>query len=172
LVLFLLIIGCAKKEEKEIQPQLDIKIKTTEKVNFAYLENTGSYAELSPVFGQVMQYVMEKGISGMPMGIYYDDPAVVLEESLRCEIGMPVPEDFKPDPPFQVKEIPSQEVVYAVLKGPYDKIAEEYVKIIAWAQEKGYVITGPVTEIYLEGGEGIPESEFLTEVRFPVSKRD
>lgn len=170
LVLLLLIISCAKEGEKKAEPKLDIKIKTTEKINFTYLENIGPYWELGPVFGQVTKYAIDKGIPGIMMGIYYDDPAVVSEESLRCEIGMPVPEDFKPDPPFKVKEIPSQEVVFAVLKGPYDRIAEQYDKIIAWAQEKGHKTAGPVTEIYLKGGEGVPESEFLTEVQFPITK--
>lgn len=166
----LLLIACGEKEEKKGEPQLEIKIKTTEKIRFLYLENTGSYAELSPVFGQLMQYSTGKGISGMPMGIFYDDPSVVPEESLRCEIGIPVAEDFEPDPPFKVKEIPSQEVAYAVLKGPYDQIAQEYGKIMAWAQQQGYTVAGPVMEMYLEGGEGVPESELVTEVRFPVAK--
>jgi len=167
---FLVLINCGEKEEKKGEPQLEIKVKTTEKIRFLYLENTGSYAELGPAFGQLMQYSMGKGISGMPMGIFYDDPFVVPEESLRCEIGIPVSEDFEPDAPFKVKEIPSQEVAYAVLKGPYEKIAGEYGKITAWAQEEGYTVVGPVMEIYLEGGEGVPESEFVTEVRFPVAK--
>lgn len=168
--LLVLVMACAKKEEKKAEPELQIKVKTTEKIRFLYLENAGSYAELGPVFGQLMQYSMGKGISGMPMGIFYDDPFVVPEESLRCEIGIPVSEDFEPDPPFKVKEIPSQEVAYAVFKGPYDQIAKEYGKIRAWAQEQGYTVVGPVMEIYLEGGEGVPESEFVTEVRFPVAK--
>jgi len=167
---FVLLITCAEKEEKKAEPQLEIKVKTTEKVRFLYLENMGSYAQLGPVFGQVMQYSMGKGISGMLMGIFYDDPASVPEESLRCEIGIPVPEDFEPDSPFKVKEIPSQQVAYAVLKGPYDQIAQEYGKIMAWAEEQGYVIVGPVVEVYLKGGEGVPESEYLTEVRFPIAE--
>jgi effector-binding domain-containing protein len=170
LILFLLIITCGQKEEKKAEPTLEIKIKTTEKINFAYVENVGSYAQLGPVFGQVMQYAMGKEITGMPMGIFYDDPAVVSEESLRCEIGIAVPEGFEPDPPFLVKELPPQEVAFVVLKGSYAEIAKEYGKIMKWIQENGYMMVGPPREIYLKGGEEVPESEFLTEVQFPVAK--
>jgi len=172
LVFFLLVIGCAKQEEKKAKPQLEFKIKTTEKLKFAYLENRGPYWAMAPLFGQVAQYGMEKGVTGKLMGIYYDNPALVPAESLRSEIGISVPEDFEPEPPFKVKELPPQEVVFAVLKGPYDQIAEEYDRIMAWVQEKGYEIVGPVTEIYLKGGEGVPESEFLTEVQFPIAKEN
>lgn len=170
LFLFLLVIGCGKKEEKKGKPQLEIKVKTTEKLKFAYLENRGPYWAMAPLFGQVGKYAVEKGITGKLMGIYYDDPALVPAESLRSEIGISVPEDFEPEPPFKVKELPPQKVVFAVLKGPYDQIVEEYDRIMAWVQEKGYEIVGPVTEIYLKGGEGVAESEFLTEVQFRIAK--
>ncbi|MGB2696856.1 MAG: GyrI-like domain-containing protein [Candidatus Zixiibacteriota bacterium] len=170
LIFFLIIISCGQKEEKKTEPQLEIKVKTTEKINFLYLENTGPYWELTPVFQELGQYTAQKGITGIPMGIFYDDPSVVSEESLRCEIGMPVPEDFEPDPPFKVKELPSQEVAFAVLKGSYAEIAKEYGKIMQWIQENGYMMIGPPREIYLIGGEGVPESEYITEVQFPIAK--
>ena len=91
-------------------------------------------------------------------------------ESKRLIIRPLVPEDFEAEPPFKVKELPPQKVVFAVLKGPYDQIAEEYDRIMAWIQENGYEIVGPVTEIYLKGGQGVPESEFLTEVQFRIAK--
>jgi effector-binding domain-containing protein len=54
------------------------------------------------------------------------------------------------------------------MKGPYDKIAMEYPNIMKWMKEKGYKMAGPVTEIYLEGGENVPPEQFVTEVQFPV----
>ncbi len=170
LVFSLLIIACGQKEEKKSEPQLEIKVKTSEKINFAYVENVGSYAELGPVFAQVMQYAMGKEITGMPMGIFYDDPSVVAEESLRCEIGVPVAEGFEPEPPFQVKELPPQEVAFVVLKGSYAEIATKYDQIMKWIQENGYMMVGPPREIYLKGGEEVPESEYLTEIQFPIAK--
>lgn len=170
LVFLPLLIICGQKEEEKVEPQLEIKLKTIEKINFLYLENTGPYWELTPVFEKLGQYTSQKGISGIPMGIFFDDPSMVSEESLRCEIGISVPEDFETDPPFKVKELPSQEVAYAVLKGSYAEIAKEYGKIMKWIQENGYMVMGPTREIYLKGGEGVPESEYLTEVQFPVAK--
>ena len=169
-IFLLIIISCGQKEEMKTEPQLEIKVKTAEKINFLYLENTGPYWELNPVFQKLEQYAAQKEVSGIPMGIFYDDPSVVSEESLRCEIGMPVPEDFEPDSPFKLKELPSQEVAFAVLKGSYAEIAEEYGKIMQWIQENGYMMIGSPREIYLKGGEGIPESEYITEVQFPVAK--
>jgi effector-binding domain-containing protein len=170
LVFILLVTGCAKQEEKKAEPGLEIKIKTTEKIRFAYLKNLGPYWEMTPLFAQVGKYAMEKGITGELMGIYYDDPAVVPPDSLRSEIGISVPEDYEPDPPFQARELLPQQVVFAVLKGPYDEIAKEYGEIMKWIEENGYMVVGPPREIYLKGGEEVPVSEFLTEVQFPVAK--
>lgn len=124
--------------------------------------------ELEGEFGKLDAYAKEKGLAGNMVGLYYDTPGTVPEESLRCELGIQVKEGFEPDSGYRVKEIPAHHVVYATMKGRYEKIALEYPNIMKWTEEKGYKITGPITEIYLEVGPDVPPEQLVTEVQFPV----
>lgn len=170
LVSLLIFLGCAKKEE-EVKKVEEFSIKTTERLKVVYVENVGPYWEVGPVFGKVAGYAMDKKIQGRMLGIFYDDPSVVPAESLRCEIGIEVPEEFVPDSGYIIKEIEPHLVVYAILKGPYEEIAKRYPEIKNWAEKKGYQVVGPVTEIYLKVGPEIPDTEFVTEVQFPVKEK-
>jgi len=159
-------VGCEKKAEEK--KPYEILTKTTEKMTVCYLEHVGPYDQVGVLFGQLGEYAAKKQLTGEMVGVYYDDPAIVPAESLRSEIGIVVPEGFMPDSGYGVQEIPAQKVVYAILKGPYAEIAKEYPFIMKWIEKKGYKITGPVMEIYLEAGPGVPPEELVTEVRFPI----
>jgi len=163
--------GCQKKaEEKKVEEKKEYEIltKMVDKMTIVYVEHVGPYEQVGTVFGQLAVYAQEKALIPNILGIYYDDPATVPAESLRCELGIQVEEGFEPDSGYMVKEIPAHEVVYAIMKGPYDKIALEYPNIMKWMEEKGYEMTGPITEIYLEGGPDVPPEQLVTEVRFPI----
>lgn len=163
--------GCQKKaEEKKVEEKKEYEIltKMVDKMTIVYVEHVGPYDQLEPIFGQLATYAVEKGLAFNMVGLYYDDPATVPAESLRSELGIQVEEGFQPDSGYMVKEIPAHEVVYAIIKGPYDKIALEYPNIMKWMEEKGYEMTGPITEIYLEGGPDVPPEQLVTEVRFPI----
>jgi AraC family transcriptional regulator len=157
--------GCGKRVEKK---PYDILIKNTEKMTIVYLEHTGSYDQMESVFGQLGGYAAQNGIAGNMVGIFYDDPSVIRAESLRSEIGFVIPDGFMPDSGYGIQTIPARKVVYAILKGPYDKIAGEYDYIKEWIAKKGYKMNGAVTEIYLEGGPNVPPEQYVTEVQFPV----
>jgi AraC family transcriptional regulator len=158
-------MGCQKKAEEK---RYEILTKTVDEMTMVYVEHVGSYDRLEPIFGQLATYAKEKGLADNMVGLYYDDPDMVPEESLRCELGIQVKEGFKPDSGYMVKKIPAHSVVYAIMKGPYDKIALEYANIMKWMAEKGYKMNGPVTEIYLEAGPDIPPEQLVTEVQFPI----
>lgn len=163
--------GCQKKAEEEKveeKKEYEILTKTTDKMIIVYVEHVGPYDQLEPIFDQLVAYAIEKGLALNLVGLYYDDPATVPAESLRCELGIQVEEGFEPDSGYMVKEIPAHKVVYAIMRGAYDKIAMEYPNIMKWMEEKGYQMTGPVTEIYLEGGPEVPPEQLVTEVQFPT----
>ena len=159
-------VGCEKKAEEK--KPYEILTKTTEKMTICYLEHTGPYDQMGQLFSQLGEYAAGKQLTGEIVGIYYDDPATVAAENLRSEIGIVVPEGFMPDSGYGVQEIPAQKVVYAILNGPYAEIAKEYPYIMKWMEKKGYKMSGPVMEIYLEAGPGVPPEELVTEVRFPI----
>lgn len=158
-------MGCQRKAEEK---GYEILTKTMDKMTIVYVEHMGSYDQLKAVFGKLSAYAEERGLAGNMVGLYYDTPGIVPEESLRCELGIQVQEGFEPDSGYGVKVIPAHHVVYAIMKGPYEKIALEYPNIMKWMEEKGYNMAGSVTEIYLEGGPDVPPEQLVTEVQFPM----
>ena len=161
-------VGCEKKAEEK--KPFEILTKTTEKMTLIYLEHVGPYDQVGVVCGQVAGYAAKNQFTGQIVGIFYDDPATVAPENLRCEIGIAVPEGTMPDSGYGIQEIPARMVAYATLKGPYDKIAEDYPYMFEWIEKTGYKIGGPLMEVYLKGGPDVPPEELLTEVRIPYTE--
>jgi AraC family transcriptional regulator len=166
--LIFLQVGCEKKVDEK--KPFEILTKSTEKMTIIYLDHAGPYDQTGPVFGQVAGYAAKNELTGQIVGIYYDDPAAVAPENLRCEIGIVVPEGTMPDSGFGIQEIPARKVAYATLKGAYDKIAEDYPYMFEWIERKGYKVAGPLMEVYLKGGPDVPPEELITEVRIPYTE--
>lgn len=175
LALFLFAAGAMVFWAQEMgaeKPPIEVKIKTTSPMRIVYLEHKGPYEEIGPVFEKVISYAMQKNLelAGPPMGIYYDDPALVPASELRAEIGVQIKGEPEVEPPFKLKEISSHEVGYALLKGPYEKIALHYPEIISFLEEQGYKIIPPIIEIYVASGPGVSPEDYQTEVWFPIVK--
>jgi AraC family transcriptional regulator len=164
----LILSGCGRKAEEKKPYQ--ILTKTTQKMTIVYLEHVGLYDQMGELFAQLGEYGTQKQLAGQILGIYYDDPLVVPAASLRSELGMVVPEGFEPDSGYKVKELPAQKVVYAVIKGPYAEIANEYPYIFKWIEEKGHKPAGPKREIYLKAGPDVPADQLVTEVQIPIAE--
>jgi effector-binding domain-containing protein len=141
-------VGCEKKAEEK--KPFEIQTKTTEKMTLIYLEHVGPYDQVGVVCGQVAGYAAKNQFTGQVVGIFYDDPAT--------------------DSGYGIQEIPARMVAYATMKGPYDKIAEDYPYMFEWIEKKGYKIAGPLMEVYLKGEPDVPAEEFITEVRIPYTE--
>lgn len=157
--------GCGGKSEKK---PYEILTKTTEEMTLLYFEHTGPYDQIGTTLNQLADYATKKGIDGNMVGIWLDNPEAVIPESLKSEIGVVVPYGYMPDSGYGIQEIPARKVVYAILKGPYPEITKEYPYIREWIKDKGYKLSAPVTEIYLEAGPNVPPVQLVTEVQFPV----
>jgi DNA-binding transcriptional MerR regulator len=73
-----------------------------------------------------------------------------------------------PVPP-ETRMLPGGRFAVATFVGPYRAMAAGYQALGAWLGSTGLVIGGPVREEYLVGpGDGVPESEFRTEICWPV----
>jgi effector-binding domain-containing protein len=157
--------GCGRKTEKK---PYEILTKTSEEMTLLYFEHTGPYDQIGATLNQLSEYAAKKGIDGNMVGIWLDNPEAVIPESLKSEIGIVVPYGFMPDSGYGIQEIPARKVVYAIIKGPYTGITQEYPYIMEWMEKKGYKLSGHVTEIYLEAGPNVPPAQLVTEVQFPV----
>jgi effector-binding domain-containing protein len=99
------------------------------------------------------------------------DPA-----DLEFEVGLPIaprPDGSVPDRvgDLPVVLIPAHHAMVARHRGPLTGLAAAHRAIAAALDDVGYRRAGPVSEVYLAGPEqGLPPSEYLTEVRYPYAR--
>ena len=166
----LLTISCGGKKETGTVG-LDINVKETSAIRFAYLENVGPYDQAGQKFTEIGDMAAKHQLSGKFMGVFFDDPDKVPAEELRCQLGIEVPSDFEVPETYEVREIPGRTVACAVVKGPYEETAEDYRKMFMWLKKNGYRVAGPALEIYIVGGPEVAPEQCLTEIRIPVIKQ-
>jgi len=67
--------------------------------------------------------------------------------------------------------IPAHHAMVARHRGPRTGLAAAHRAIAAALDDLGYRRAGPVSEVYLAGpDQGVPASEYLTEVRYPYAR--
>lgn len=153
---------------------MEIKIKNVEETHVAYIPAKGSYEQIPELLEEVVGYVMkeELQITEPPYGIYFNSPMEVAQEELEFEMGIPFIGDADGEGRVKVKNVPAHQVASTVYKGPYGQAAQVYQALIEYAMQNGYEIVGGVKEIYLNNPMEVSEDELLTEVRFPVTKKE
>jgi len=151
---------------------MKIEIKTIPEYQVAFILKKGSYEQIPPNLGKVVEWLMTKNVEiQMPIyGLYYNSPMEVSEEELEWEVGAAFLGKLEGEGDIQIKTIPQHEAVTTVFKGPYGEAASVYMKLVEYATKEGYQLAGPPLESYLNSPDEVPESELLTEIRFPVIK--
>lgn len=179
-IVIFLVINCGgpKKEmpaktTTATTPTFEAVIKTIEPMTVISIEKKGPYNEVGKTIGEMITWVMAKKIKpmGNPFGVYYDDPMKVIPESTRYEVCMVVTPETKGDKTLKVKQQPGMEVASTIYMGPYDKCGPTYEKLTTWITEKGYTISGPVREHYLNNPSETAAESLKTEIQFPITKK-
>ncbi|MDO9557882.1 MAG: GyrI-like domain-containing protein [Coriobacteriia bacterium] len=155
----------------------DANIKQTEPTTVAFLSMRGPYSQIPEGYGHLYGWVASHALTptGMPSAIYLTSPDDVPDEDAVWELWAPLagqPELLEPDEDgIGVRHIPKKTVASAMYKGPYEEIGATYEALTKWVEGHDYSIVGPPEEVYFSDPEEVPRSEYLTEVRFPVTKR-
>lgn len=94
------------------------------------------------------------------------------EEDIDVEVCEAVAKRRQDSELVQFKVIPEVETAACILhKGSYDGFPKTYGKILRFVEENGYEICGNPRESYIDGvWNKESESEWLTEIQFPVKK--
>jgi effector-binding domain-containing protein len=139
----------------------------------AYITYKGSYEEVPVLMGEIVGFIMAKGlqIMGPPFGIYFNSPQEVPIEELMYEVGMPFAGEAKEEGRIKIKTEPEQLVLSTVYKGPYSGCGAAIGALAQYAYKNGYEIIGPPMETYISDPNETPESELITEMCFPVMKK-
>jgi effector-binding domain-containing protein len=152
---------------------MEVKLKKTGPIRVAVVSQVGPYTEAGKIYEEIAKWLEEKQlrITGPPFGWFYDNPEEVETHKLRSEVGFPFEGEAKPEGNIKVKEIPAQEVLFTLHKGPYREVGPSYIALFQGAREKGYVPLGCPMEIYLNDPAKVPESELVTEIQLPIKKK-
>ncbi|HOI40772.1 MAG TPA: GyrI-like domain-containing protein [Methanobacterium sp.] len=152
---------------------MEIVEKNVEKRQVAYINYKGSYEEVPVLMGEVVGFMMAKGlqIMGPPFGVYFNSPEEVPVEELIYEIAMPFAGEAEEEGRVKIKTIPEQLVLSTVYKGPYSECGTAIGALAQHAYQNGYEIIGPPMETYISDPNETPEEDLLTEMCFPVMKK-
>ena len=152
---------------------MEVRLKKTELLRVATISHVGPYSDAGKLYEEIVKWLRQKRlkITGPPFGWFYDNPEEVQANKLRSEVGFPFRGEAKPDRRISIKEVPAQEVLSTIHKGPYREVGPAYATLFQYAKEKGYIPQGCPMEIYLNDPAKIPESELLTEVQLPIKKK-
>jgi DNA gyrase inhibitor GyrI len=144
------------------------EIKQFPKMRVAYVTEVGPYGEaVQRGFGRLFAWVGANNVQplGPSLGIYYDDPAQVAPEQLRCDLAVPVAPEVTGSGEVAVKEIGGFEVAALVYQGEQN-IMPAYDEVYNWLRAQGYREAGVPMETYLS----YPGEELCAEVAVPVKK--
>lgn len=152
---------------------MEIVEKKIAKRQIAYITYKGSYEEVPVLIGEVVGFLMAKGLQmmGPPYGVYFNSPQEVPVEELMYEIAMPFAGEVEEEGRVKIKKLPEQLVLSAIHKGPYSECGNVIGALAQYAYKNGYEIVGPPMETYLSDPNETPERELLTEESFPVIKK-
>jgi AraC family transcriptional regulator len=151
---------------------MEIDLKKTEKKQVAYIFYKGSVEDMGEVLGEIVGGMIKQEVemSGPPYSVYYTSPDEVKPEDMQYEMGIPfIGEAFELGN-IKTKDIPAQNVLYALHKGPYNEVGRVYEVLMNKIIEDGYQMVGAPIEIYFNSPMEVSEDELLTEVQFPVVK--
>lgn len=152
---------------------MEIVEKKLGKRQVAYITYKGSYEEVPVLMGEIVGFIMAKGlqIMGPPFGIYFNSPQEVPVEELMYEVGMPFAGEAEEEGRIKTKTLTEQLVLSTVYKGPYSECGTAIGALAQHAYKNGYEIIGPPMEIYISDPNETPENELITEMCFPVMKK-
>jgi effector-binding domain-containing protein len=156
-------------------------IRDAEPTVVAFVAMRGPFSQVRTAFVRLYGWIEQAGYtpSGPPIGVYYNGPGEVPEEELRWELRSPVTgavdavEESGPDDPGPgIKKLSSSLVACTLHRGPFEGLGRVYAALSEWVDRQGYEVVGPVEEVYYTDPNQVRPEELVTEVRFPVGRRE
>lgn len=148
-------------EEKEIQPQLAVGIKSTVTMDNMDLKMGELYGKIGEV---IDKYKLE--MAGAPFCIWhewnYDGESVM-------ECGIPVKKAGKLTGEAKMMKTFGGKVLMATHFGAYDTSDQTYNALEEYLKSNGYTMAGAPWEVYVVGPNTEPDpAKFITEIYYPV----
>lgn len=156
-----------------VAPFTDVHANFKERLEqpYVYVELRGSYTQTGRALQGLAETMRSAGIepSGPPFGLYFDDPGRTAVDALRSRACFPVERPVDDSGKLAFDVLPSAQVVYAVVGGPYPEVPRAYPGVYAYLKRMGWVEAGPIREIYLVAPGSVASfAELLCEVQIPA----
>lgn len=126
---------------------------------------------LGRLFAEVMQAINQQGaaIAGPGTTLYYDPD--YREQDIDVGACLAFTGDLRESEQVKVIELPAVETMASVIHhGSFTTMHQAYHAILAWIEANGYRVSGTNRELNLEFELGGDETQFVTEIQFPVEK--
>lgn len=136
---------------------------------YVYIEHVGDYRSIRSSFAALLSGAQSLNlqVDGPMFALYYDDPGVVAVEALRSRACLPVSAAPSAAGSLQYDVLPSTTVIYAVAAGNYADVPRVYPKMLEYLAGRGWTLSGPIREIYVNPEAAASQGELLTEVQMP-----
>ena len=91
------------------------------------------------------------------------------EENVEIVVSMAVKGKYPDTEHVKFKTLPAVKVASCIIKGSYEQMGDATATVVAWINENGYQISGPMFNIYHVGPVQTQNpDEYVTEVCFPI----
>jgi AraC family transcriptional regulator len=141
----------------------------------AGMRRRGHYAEIAKMLPDLFEYVISQRarIAGPPMFVWHEKSIEEAEKadaegSADIEVCVPIAEKIPETGEIRVYELPGGCMAKAVHKGPYQESGPVYERLLAWIEESGNRLSGPIREAYLNDPRVVGPQETLTVIYAPI----
>jgi effector-binding domain-containing protein len=148
----------------------EIVLKQPDPALVVFLDHTGPYWTVGPLFRQVREVMLAHNEAGPLFARYATDPTTVAPESLRIRVGFVAKGEWAPEPPFKSAEYESEQVAAMVVEGSYGTTTRYYSVMREWLSAHGFEPVGPVIELYPPVARGASPGTQRTEIQMPVRR--
>lgn len=163
------IVACADDAPPPAAPH-EIVLKNIDPARVVYLEHTGPYWTVGPLFKQVREAMTEHNEIGPMFARYLADPTLVPAESLRTEVGFVAQGNWTPEPPLKTAQREGEQVVSIIVEGSYGTTTRAYALLHDWISRQGFEAVGPLIEWYPSPPRGASPGAHRTEIQIPVRR--
>ena len=139
------------------------------------IRKTGTYTLIPELLMKIYEYSVKKkmAIAGPPLFLCHEiSSEAVMEANGKgtaiVEVAWPVSGNVKGSRDIKVYRLPGGKMVHTVHKGPYESCEPTYLKLFAWIETKGLLISGPIREVYPNDPRVVKPEEIITEIFIPV----
>lgn len=129
-------------------------------------------AAVSAGFGAIMAALGSANLApaGAPFLVLHD--VIDAENPGTIEVCVPVAAHFQAAAPVVSKRLEGGHSASTIHKGAYQEVAPAYHALSSWMSTNGWEPAGPPREVYLNDPTVVPVAELLTEVVWPMRRRE